>query len=45
MRRLGTHTGEPKFAVHKKAFGDRCLFSGLGDSIHLTATHTNFRKD
>ena len=34
----GHCTGEPAFAALKKAFGDRYLFAGLGDSIHLTAT-------
>jgi 7,8-dihydropterin-6-yl-methyl-4-(beta-D-ribofuranosyl)aminobenzene 5'-phosphate synthase len=34
----GHCTGEPAFAALKKAFGDRYLFAGLGDSIRLTAT-------
>jgi 7,8-dihydropterin-6-yl-methyl-4-(beta-D-ribofuranosyl)aminobenzene 5'-phosphate synthase len=38
----GHCTGEPAFAALKKAFGDRYLFAGLGDSIHLTATPHQF---
>src|ERR1700722_2919538 len=34
----GHCTGEPAFAALKKAFGDRYLFAGLGDSIHLTGS-------
>jgi len=34
----GHCTGEPAFAALKKAFGDRYLFAGLGDSIYLSAT-------
>jgi 7,8-dihydropterin-6-yl-methyl-4-(beta-D-ribofuranosyl)aminobenzene 5'-phosphate synthase len=34
----GHCTGEPAFAALQKAFGDRYLFAGLGDSIRLTAT-------
>jgi 7,8-dihydropterin-6-yl-methyl-4-(beta-D-ribofuranosyl)aminobenzene 5'-phosphate synthase len=34
----GHCTGEPAFVALKKAFGDRYLFAGLGDSIHLTGS-------
>jgi 7,8-dihydropterin-6-yl-methyl-4-(beta-D-ribofuranosyl)aminobenzene 5'-phosphate synthase len=41
----GHCTGEPAFAALKKAFGDRYLFAGLGDSIRLTATPHQLPKD
>jgi 7,8-dihydropterin-6-yl-methyl-4-(beta-D-ribofuranosyl)aminobenzene 5'-phosphate synthase len=40
----GHCTGEPAFAALKKAFGDRYLFAGLGDSIQLTAAPNESRS-
>ena len=34
----GHCTGEPTFAALKKAFGDRCLYAGLGTTIELRST-------